>query len=119
MKKTRMLKKNYEFRRVLSKGKYYSGKYIEALILQNPKEINALGIAINTKIGTAVERNKIKRLFRESYYSYEESLTNGQEIVFLWKKKQDIKNATIKNIKADMQQIFDKAKILNLKENKI
>ena len=29
MKKTKMLKKNYEFKNVLTKGKYYSGKRIE------------------------------------------------------------------------------------------
>ena len=116
MKKTVMLKKNYEFRKVLSKGKYYSGEYIEALILSNTKGRNALGIAVNTKIGTAVERNKIKRLFRESYYFFEESLIEGQEIVFLWKKKQSIERATYQNIKTDMQRIFDKAKIL-YKEN--
>lgn len=116
MKKTVMLKKNYEFRKVLSKGKYYSGECIEALILSNSKGKNALGIAVNTKLGTAVERNKIKRLIRESYYFFEERINDGQEIVFLWKKKQPIENATFHNIKADMQYIFDKARILN-KEN--
>lgn len=119
MKKTKMLKKNYEFRKVLSKGKYYSGEYIEALILQNLKGKNALGIAVNTKLGTAVERNKIKRLFRESYYSLEEQLVNGQEIVFLWKKKQPIENATFQNIRMDMESIFDKAKIIINKEKQI
>ena len=112
MKKTKMLKKNYEFRKVLSKGKYYSGKYIEAIILENTKGINALGIAVNTKIGTAVERNHIKRLFRESYNAYEKQLKEGQEIVLLWKKKQSTENATYQNIKQDMWQIFDKAKII-------
>ena len=113
MKKTVMLKKNYEFRKVLSKGKYYSGEYIEALILPNVKGKNAIGIAVNTKLGTAVERNKIKRLFRESYYSFEEKIIEGQEIVFLWKKKQPIEKATFHNIQSDMKNIFDKAKILN------
>ena len=40
MKKTKMLKKNYEFRKVLSKGKYYSGKYIETFILENKRNFN-------------------------------------------------------------------------------
>ena len=32
MKKTKMLKKNYEFKKILSKGTYYSGKNIEVFI---------------------------------------------------------------------------------------
>jgi len=111
MKKTVMLKKNYEFRKVLSKGKYYSGEFIEALILANNKAQNSLGIAVNTKIGSAVERNHLKRLIREVYYSFEESIIEGQEVVFLWKKKQSVENATYKNIEKDIQHIFDKAKI--------
>ena len=111
MKKTKMLKKNYQFRKVLSKGQYYSGQYIEALILKNEKQENFLGIAINTKIGKAVTRNRIKRLFREAYGSLESNLKNGQSIVLLWKKKQPTENATYSNIKNDMQNIFDKAEI--------
>ena len=30
MKTTKMLKKNYEFKQVLTRGKYYSGQYIKA-----------------------------------------------------------------------------------------
>lgn len=112
MKKTKMLKKNYEFRKVLSKGKYYSGEYVEALILSNRKNENYLGIAISTKIGKAVKRNKIKRLIRENYYRYEERILDGQSIVILWKKKQSTENATFSNIKNDMAKMFDKAKIL-------
>ena len=113
MKKTVMLKKNYEFRRVLSKGKYYSGIYIEALIFSGSKTKNALGIAVNTKLGTAVERNHLKRLFRESFYYFEQNIKEGQQIVFLWKKSKPIENATYKNIREDMQHIFDKANLLN------
>ena len=40
MKKTRMLKKNYEFKNILSKGTYYSGQYIEAFIKKNKNNYN-------------------------------------------------------------------------------
>ena len=60
MKKTEMLKKNYEYKRVLTKGKYYSGKYIEAFIKTNNNNKNFLGIAIGVKIAKAVKRNHIK-----------------------------------------------------------
>ena len=112
MKKTKMLKKNYEFKNVLSKGKYYSAENIEAFILSNKKEYNLLGLAISTKIGKAYKRNMIKRLFRENYKNIEKSIKSGYSIVFLWKKKADIKNATYNNIKKDIYYIFDKAQIL-------
>lgn len=113
MKKTKMLKKNYEFKNVLSKGIYYSGKNIEAFIKNNNGIYNFLGLAISTKVTKAVGRNKIKRLIRENYKLLESEIKNGKSIVFLWKKNVDVKNATFENIKADMNYIFDKAKIKN------
>ena len=113
MKKTKMLKKNYEFRNVLSKGKYYSGKNIEAFIKDNNKNYNFLGLAISVKTAKAVGRNKIKRLIRENYKLLESDIKSGKSIVFLWKKTIDIKNATFENIRIDMNKIFDKADIKN------
>ena len=111
MKKTKMLKKNYEFKQVLSKGKYYSGQNIEAFIKDNNKKYNFLGLAISVKTAKAVKRNKIKRLIRENYKEQEMLIKDGKSIVFLWKKKVDVKNATYKNIKKDMNTIFDKANL--------
>jgi len=42
MKNTEMLKKNYEFRLVLNRGKYYSGEYIEAFAIKNKLKINKI-----------------------------------------------------------------------------
>ena len=111
-----MMKKNYEFKYVLSKGQYYSGKYIEAFIKKSKaQEINFLGIAIGVKIAKAVKRNHIKRLIRENYNSFEEEIKSGFHIVFLWKKRVGIEKATFENIKNDMKIIFDKANILKEK----
>ena len=118
MKKTKMLKKNYEFRKVLSKGKYYSGENIEAFILKNKKDYNLLGLAISTKVAKAVKRNRIKRLLRECYKESEANIKQGYSIIFLWKKKADIKKASFYNIKKDIFLIFDKAEML-IKEEKI
>lgn len=112
MKKTEMLKKNYEFKNVISKGNYFSGKYIEAFIKKNNKKSNFLGIAISKKLAKAVGRNKIKRLIRENYSLIELNIKNGYSIVFLWKKKCKIENATFNNIKIDMNIILKKAHII-------
>ena len=115
MKNTKMLKKNYEFKRVLSKGIYYSGDDLEAFILKNNKKnINFLGLAISVKVGKAVKRNHLKRLIRENYYRLEEKIKTGKSIVFLWNKKSDIKNANFYSIKEDMESIFSKANMFEI-----
>ena len=116
MKKTIMLKKNYEFKNVLTKGKYYSGKDIEAFILKNHKNFNYLGLAISVKTSNAVERNKIKRLIRENYTNLEENLKVGFSIVFLWKKKSKAEDANFYDIRKDIINILKKSEILEKKE---
>lgn len=112
MKKTMKLKKNYEFKRVLSKGNYYSGKFLDVFVKKNKYSINFIGIAIGVKIAKAVKRNRIKRLIFENYRLLEENLNIGYDIVFLWKKKIDIKNATFINIKNDMIYVFKRIGML-------
>ena len=111
MKKTKMLKKNYEFSSVFSKGKYYSGKVIEAFILNNGKGSNYLGLAVSVKAGHAYQRNRLKRILRENYKNIEESIIPGISIVFLLKKKVEIEDATFNQVKEDMQEIIKKAEI--------
>ncbi len=116
MKKTKMMKKNYEFKNILSKGNYYTGKYIEAFVKKgNKEEINFLGIAISVKVAKAVKRNHIKRLIRENYNFFENQIKTGYQIVFLWKKKVEIEEATFFNIQKDMENIFKKAQIIEEK----
>ncbi len=112
MKKTFKLKKNYEFKKVLNKGKYFSGKYIDCYISKGTESINKIGIAIGVKITNAVNRNKIKRLILENYRLMENELKMGYQFVFLWKKKINIEEATFVHIKEDLEIIFKKAGLL-------
>ena len=59
MLNTDTLKKNYEFKNVLTKGKYYNGNYIDIYIKKNNKKINYIGIAVSVKVGKAVKRNMV------------------------------------------------------------
>lgn len=105
MKKTTMLKKNYEFKYVLDKGKRYTGKYIDIYVKRNNLNENKLGIAVSKKAANSVNRNKIKRLIRENYRLIEDKIELGNSFVILWKKNRDIKDANFFNIKQDMLKI--------------
>ena len=78
MKKTIMIKKNYEFKHLFSKGKFYYGEYIHMYIKETNQDTNKLGIAVSKKQGKAVKRNHIKRLIRENYKNLEMKMKTGK-----------------------------------------
>jgi len=119
MKKTTMLKKNYEFKTVLTKGKCYKEKEIEIFILKNNKKRNFLGIAISTKSGKAFQRNRAKRIIRESYLKLEENIREGNSIVILINRNYPIENITFSAVLEEMKNIFKIANISSEEYKKI
>ena len=113
MRKIKTLKKNYEFKNVLSKGKFFVGKQVSVYVLKNRKNINVIGIAVATKKCGAVLRNRIKRLIRENYRILKNDLKPGYDIVFLWTKKGEAKEANYYIIQNDLIKAFKKANLLN------
>lgn len=112
MKKLETLKKNYEFKYVLTKGRFYRGKTITIYIKENTLNKNVIGIAVNTKHGKAVKRNHAKRLIRENYMLIKDKLVRGNNIVFLLNKNAEINELSFDDIKKDMISIFDKANLI-------
>lgn len=112
MKKTDMLKKNYEFKNVLSKGKCYFGKYLIIYIIKENTISSKIGIAVSKKTAIAVKRNQIKRWIRESYRIYERQIKNNCRIVFMLKKNIDLKEIDFWKIKNDIEINFKKAGII-------
>jgi ribonuclease P protein component len=82
MKKIVPLKKNYEFLKVFKKGRFYAGKYLYIYVLPNGLNSNRLGISVSKKIGKSVKRNRVKRLIRENYRAFEETVPSGYDIIF-------------------------------------
>jgi ribonuclease P protein component len=64
-----------EFRAVRQRGKKFADEYFSLSVLANRETCPRLGLAIATRtIGTAVARNRIKRLTRESFRLNQHSL---------------------------------------------
>lgn len=106
MKRIQTLKLNYEFKNVFNKGKFYIGNQIIIYVLKNKLQKNRLGIAINSKLCHAVQRNRIKRVIRAAYQLNIKESNVGHDIVVIWNKKADIEDLSYNIINEDMKRIF-------------
>ena len=112
MKNTIMIKKNYEFKTLFSKGKFYYGDFIHMYIKKGNSSINKFGIAISKKQGKAVKRNRIKRLIRENYKNFESRIEKGTQILIIINKEKNIEEITFKDIENNFLRTLKKSDIL-------
>ena len=80
MKKEKSVKKNYQFKRILKKGKITSTEYIRISYQNNNLSNNRLGIAIRKNVKSSILRNRLKRIIREVYR------LNNNKLKHVWLK---------------------------------
>ena len=81
------LKKNFEFKRIMNKGKCVSGKLIAIYVFPNKLKKLRVGFAVSKKAGKAHDRNRIRRLLKENVRLHEREFDHNLDIIFLWKNK--------------------------------
>ncbi|MYK17638.1 ribonuclease P protein component [Candidatus Poribacteria bacterium] len=63
----RKLKKRSEFQRAYQDGGKYWNRYFVIYVRPTGFEHSRLGITVSKKVGNSVQRNRVKRLFRDSF----------------------------------------------------
>jgi len=81
------LKKNYEFRRLYSKGKTAVTPYLVVYCLRNSHGTRRVGYTVSTKLGKAVVRNRVRRRLREIYRLNSDKLILGVDMIIVARGK--------------------------------
>ena len=80
------LKKRYEFRRVQLSGRRIHTPHFLIVVQPNELDNTRLGITVTKKVGTAVQRNRIKRVVREVFRRNRLLFPESHDIVFIAKR---------------------------------
>lgn len=104
------MKKNYEFKKVYSEGRYYVEKYTVMYAMKNDADYNKVGYSVSKKVGKAVTRNRVKRLMKENYRVLESDLKKGFDIIFTARPASSA--AEFADIKKCMESALIRARIL-------
>ena len=77
------LKKNYEFRRLYSKGKSAVTRSLVVYFRGTSAGKSRVGFTVSNKIGNAVTRNRIRRRLREILRAHEDRMRDSVELVIV------------------------------------
>jgi ribonuclease P protein component len=81
LRKSTSLTASPEFERVYRKGSVYKGRLFSVHALPNTIGKPRLGLSVSKKVGTSVERNKVRRRLREVFRSSAEALSGEMDFV--------------------------------------
>jgi ribonuclease P protein component len=83
MLKNNVLRKNSDFSDIYKKGKSVGDRYIVLFYRKNGLSYNRTGFLASKKVGNSVERNRARRLMKESYRSLAEKISTGYDLIII------------------------------------
>jgi ribonuclease P protein component len=81
------LRKSTEFRRIFSRGRRLATRFFVLYLLPNRLSFSRLGIQVKAKIGSAVRRNYIKRMVRETFRRMKQEFRQPVDLIFIAEKE--------------------------------
>lgn len=81
-----ILKKNKEYRKVYSQGRSVADRHIVIYCYGNGLEFSRFGFTVSKKVGKAVIRNRIRRLFKEVCRLNNDKFPVGYDYILLARK---------------------------------
>jgi ribonuclease P protein component len=77
------LRRPVDFKRVYDRRRSVSNEAIIVYACPNGLEHNRLGLSVSRKVGGAVKRNRLRRLYREAYRLTRHQMPTGLDLVLI------------------------------------
>ena len=102
------IKKSKDFSLIYNKSKKMHTKYAIIFIKENVNNEQRFGFVASKKTGNAVQRNRIKRLFKEFVKTHKNKFRENTDYIFVGKSilKDNLKNLKYKDIEKDIIKVI-------------
>lgn len=110
MLKKEVLRGKKEFGRLYGKGNSIRDRYIVLIYLKNGLSYNRRAFLASKKVGNSVQRNRAKRLMKESFRYYEEKIPEGYDIILI--ARNTINGRKYEDVRKSFEKSLKKAKLI-------
>jgi ribonuclease P protein component len=104
------LTQSTDFKRVRRFGKSYAHPLVVLVVLQSTDEKTHIGVTAGRSVGSAVQRNRAKRLLREAVRPLISDLKPGWKVILI--SRSPILKAKLPEIQNCLYQLFLKANLV-------
>ncbi len=107
--KSARLRRNKSFQAVYRSGKSYANRQLVLYVLPQRSNERRVGFAAGKRLGSAVVRNRMKRLLREAYRREQHRLVGGVDLILVG--RQALINESLPAVTAALRHLCARAKI--------
>jgi ribonuclease P protein component len=111
MQRRHRLRSASDFALLREKGKRYHHALLVLVVRPNGGSSSRFGFSASRQVGKAVERNRTKRLMRESVRYHYERIQGGWDCLFV--ARRSAAEATLDQFMTAVYQTLERAKLLN------
>jgi ribonuclease P protein component len=101
MRKKEILRKKDDFQAIYKAGKSVPERYIVLFYRKNDLPYSRTAFLASKKVGNSIQRNRAKRLMKESYRLNAEKILEGYDLIFIarntinGKKQKDVEKSLL------------------------
>ena len=114
MQRSFRLTRSEDFKRVRRDGKSYAHPLVVLIVQNNDQPRVRVGVAAGKAVGTAVYRNRTKRLLREAMRTLIPDIASGSDLILI--ARPALASATLADPQSALLNLFQRAKVLNPKQ---
>jgi ribonuclease P protein component len=111
MLKREILRNKRDFDCLYKRGKSAGGQYLVMFFIKNDLGYKRHAFLASKKVGNSVKRNRARRLIRESFRTFEDTVAPGFDILFI--ARNTITSATQPEVEKNMKKLLMKSKLIS------